>query len=75
MHTSDHHDTTAGAIVDSMLLVSSSWAPILFDTGAPHLFISMLFVSMFGLECEPLESALSVGVPLGRDCELSFQCG
>ena len=57
-----------------MLLVSSSWAHVLFDTGASHSFISMLFVSMLGLEYEPLESTLSVGVPQGRDCELSFQC-
>ena len=35
----------------------------------------MMFVSMLGLEYEPLESALSVGVPLGRDCELSFWYG
>ena len=74
MQTSDHHDTTAGTTVDGMLLVSSSWAHILFDAGASHSFISMLFVSMLRLEYEPLESTLSVGVPLGRDCELSFQC-
>ena len=29
---------------------------------------------MLGLEYEPLEFTLSVGVPLGRNCELSFRC-
>ena len=75
MHTSDHHGITTGSTIDGMLLVSNSWAHALFDTGASQSFISMLFASMLGLEYEPLESALSVGVPLGRDCELSFRCG
>ena len=34
----------------------------------------MLFARILGLEYEPLEYALSEGVPLGRDCELSFHC-
>ena len=46
----------------------------MFDTGASHSFISILFASMLGLEPEPLDSTLSVGVPLGRDCELSYCC-
>ena len=75
MHTSDHHGTTTGSTINDMLLVSSSWAHVLFDTGASHSFISMLFASMLGLEYEPLESTLSMGVPLGRDCEFSFWCG
>ena len=62
MHTSDHHGTTIGSIVDGMLLVSSSSAHNLFDTNASHSFISMLFASMLRLEYEPLESTLSVGV-------------
>ena len=74
VQTFDHHDTTAGNTVDDMLLVSSSCAHVLFDTSTSHSFISMLFVSMLRLEYEPLESTLSVGVPLGRDYELSFQC-
>ena len=57
-----------------MLLVSSSWTYVLFDTGASYSFISIMFVSMLGLVYKPLESTLSVGVSLGRDCELSFQC-
>ena len=75
MHTSDHHGITTGSIVDGMLPISSSLAHVLFDMGASHSFICMLFASILGLEYEPLESTLSVGVSLGRDCELFFQCG
>ena len=75
MHTSYHHGTTTGSTVDGMLLISSSWVHVLFDIGASHSFISMLFVSMLRLEYEPLVSTLSMGVPLGRDIELSFGCG
>ena len=64
VQASDHHDTTAGTTIDGMLLVSSSWAHVLFDSGASHSFISMLFVSVLGLEYEPLEFTLSMGVPL-----------
>ena len=67
-------DTPAGTIVDGMVLVSSSWAHVLFDTGASHSFISAMFARMLGLEYEPLDSIMSVGVPLGRDCELSHRC-
>ena len=63
-------DTT----VNGMVLVSSSWAHTLFDTGASHSFITILFTSMLGLEPEPLDSTLSVGVPLGGNYELSYHC-
>ena len=68
------YDTSAGTIVDGMVLVSSSWAHTLFDTGASHSFISVLFASMLRLKPKPLDSILSVGVRLGRDCELSYHC-
>ena len=66
-------DTLAGTAVDSVVLVSSSLAHTLFDTGVSHSFISILFASMLGLEPEPLDSTLSMGVPLGRDCEFSYR--
>ena len=69
------YDSPAGTTIDSMVLVSSSWAYTLFDTGASHSFISILFASMLGLEYELLDSTLGMGVPLGRDCELSYRCG
>ena len=64
----------AGTTIDGMVLVSSSWAHTLFDIGASHSFTSVIFVGMLGLECESLDSPLSVGVPLGRDCELLYRC-
>ena len=66
-------DISASTTVDGMVFVYSSWAHTLFDTGASHSFIFVLFASMLGLELEPLDSTLSVGVPLGRDCELSYR--
>ena len=68
------NDTPMGTTVDGMTLVSSSWAHTLFDTGASHSFIFILFASMLGLEHEPLDSTLSVRVPLSQDCELSYHC-
>ena len=55
-----------------MILVSNSWAHVLFDTEASHSFIFAFFVSIVGLEFETLDSVMSMGVPLGRDCELSY---
>ena len=63
-----------GTTVDGLVLVSSSWAHVLFDTSASHSFISALFASILRLEFETLGSVMSVGVPLGRDCELSYGC-
>ena len=57
-----------------MILVSSSSAYALFDTGASHYFISTLFTGILGLEFETLDSVMSVGVLLGRDYELSYGC-
>ena len=71
----DYHDTMASTTVDGLVLVSSSWAYILFNTGASYSFISIFLASMLSLEYEPLDSTLSMGVPLGRDCELSYRCG
>ena len=64
----------AGTTVGGMVLVFNSWAHTLFDTSASHSFIPVLFANMLGLKHESLDSTLSVGVPLGRDCELSYRC-
>ena len=55
-----------------MILVSNFWAHVLFDTSASHSFIYALFVSILGLEFKTLDSMMSVGIPLGRDCKLSY---
>ena len=57
-----------------MVLVPSSWAHVLFDTGESHYFIYALFASILGLEFETLDSVMSMGVLLGRDCKLSYGC-
>ena len=61
-------------IVDNMILISSSWAHVLFDTGELHLFIFSLFANKQGLEFETLGLVLNVRVSLEKDCELSFGC-
>lgn len=66
------HDTSTGTIIDSIVLISSSWAHVLFDDGESYSFISVLFVNMHGLDFETLDLVTSVGVPLGKDCDLSF---
>ena len=55
----------------ALVLVSSFWVYTLFDTSMSHSFISVLFTSTLGVEYEPLDSTLSVGVHLGQDYELS----
>ena len=67
-------DAAVGTTVDGMVLVSNSWAHVLFNIVASYSFISSLFASILGLEFETLDSVMSVGVPLGRDCELSYGC-
>ena len=57
-----------------MILISSYWANILFDTSASHSFISASFANIYGLEFETLDSVANVGVPLGRYCKLSYGC-
>ena len=67
-------DATKGSTIDGIVLVSSSWAHILFDTGESHSFIFALFLSILGLEFETLDLVISMGVPLGKGCELSYGC-
>ena len=62
------------AVVDGMILISNSWAHVLFDTGATHSFISMPFVSCLQLEVSPSTSPLLLTTPLGRVTEISVVC-
>ena len=70
----DYYDITTSTAINSMVLFLSSWAHTLFDTSASSSFILVLFVSILGFEYKPLDSTLSVGVPLGQDCELLYHC-
>ena len=56
-----------------MVLISHSWAHVLFDTGASHSFISVAFASVLRLEFERLESPLQLDTPGGSN-EVSLVC-
>ncbi|XP_006854885.2 uncharacterized protein LOC18444659, partial [Amborella trichopoda] len=70
-------DVQGGAdqgVVDGMVLISHSWAHVLFDTGASHSFISLMFASMLGLSWETFSPALHLSVPMGGHGEVSTIC-
>ena len=62
------------SVVDGMIHVSHSWAHVLFDTGATHSFISMLFASVLQLETETCSSSLTLSTPMGGIAEVSIIC-
>ena len=57
-----------------MVLISRSWAHALFDTGASHSFISLLFANTLGLGFENLSMPLSLETPLGKAHDLTVCC-
>ena len=57
-----------------MILISHSWAHVLFDTSASHSFISMLFAQILGLECFVLDHVLTLGTPMGGVTNVSTVC-
>ncbi|XP_024018923.1 uncharacterized protein LOC112090879 [Morus notabilis] len=52
-------------VVEHMILISHSFARVLFDTGATHSFISTSFVKVLGLKPEDLETSMFMNSPLG----------
>ena len=69
------------AMIRGILTLFNSWVLVLFDTGASHSFISTSCVNALGLDTEPLDTAMSVGSPLGgkvridkicKSCKLEF---
>ena len=48
-----------------MILISHSFAHVLFDTGATHSFISSFFVRTLKLKSENLEVPMTLNSPLG----------
>ena len=74
VQTISQQDVVAGTTVECMLLVSNSWAHVLFNTRASHSFIFALLASILRLKFNTLDSVISVGVPLGRDCKLYYGC-
>ena len=57
-----------------MLVVFSSRARILFDTGSTHSFIAASFVLALGLHVEPMDCILSVVSPLGGEVDACTIC-
>ena len=63
-----------------MILISHSFAHVLFDTGATHSFISSSFVRTLKLKSENLEVLMTLNSPLGcvevmsvcRSCEVTI---
>ena len=60
--------------MDGMILISHSWAHVLFDTGATHSFISMSFASSLQLEMNLSTSPLLLTTPMGGVGEVSMIC-
>ena len=56
------------------LVLHNSWVHVLFDTGASHSFISSACAKALELECEPLETALSVMSPMGGCTRVGVIC-
>ncbi|XP_028090519.1 uncharacterized protein LOC114290763 [Camellia sinensis] len=52
-------------VVRATYLIFNTWASVLIDTGASHLFIASAFASMLGLKSEQLESPLVVETLVG----------
>ena len=70
----DTQDRTGRGVVDGMILISHSWAHVLFDTGASHSFISLLFAQLLGLEISELDYVLTLGTPMGGVADVSSVC-
>ncbi|KAL5791986.1 hypothetical protein ACOSP7_000580 [Xanthoceras sorbifolium] len=67
-------DHSGRGVIDGMVLISRSWAHALFDTGASHSFISLLFANTLGLGFENLSMPLSLETPLGKAHDLTVCC-
>ncbi|XP_024026103.1 uncharacterized protein LOC112092968 [Morus notabilis] len=71
---------TSNAVVEGMILISHSFAHVLFDTGATHSLISSSFVRALKLKPENLEIPMTLNFPLGcvevmsvcKSCEITI---
>ena len=61
-------------VVDGMLLISKSWAHVLFDTGATHSFVSASLVQALQLEVENCDRSLVLPTPMGGLSEVTLIC-
>ena len=61
-------------VVDGMLLISQSWAHVLFDTGATHSFVSVSLVQALQLDVENCDRPLVLSTPMGGLSEVTLIC-
>ena len=57
-----------------MLLISQSWAHVLFDTGATHSFNSVSLVQALQLDVENCDLPLLLLTPMGGLLEVTLIC-
>ena len=68
------HNTESNDFVEGIILCFSTWAHVLFDSGASHSFIPATFASMLNLEFVPLQCSLYVETPIGGKMESKWVC-
>ena len=67
-------DLEPSVLVESMVLCYSTWAHVLFDSGASRSFMSTYFASILDLEIAPLSCPLFVETPMGGVMEAKWGC-
>ena len=60
--------------MDDMLLISQSWAHVLFDTGATPFFISVSLVQALQLDVENYDHPLVLSTPIDGLSEATLIC-
>ena len=70
----DTQDRTGRGVIDGMILISHSWAHVLFYTSVSHSFISLLFAQLLGLKFSDLDYVLTLGTPMGGVADMSSMC-
>ena len=67
-------DPEPNVLVEGMVLCYSTWAHVLFDSGASRSFMSTYFASILDLEIVPLSCPLFVETPMGGTMEAKWGC-
>ena len=67
-------DPEPSVLVEGMVLCYSTWAHVLFDSGASRSFMSTSFAYILDLEIAPLSCPLFVETPMGGMMEAKWGC-
>ena len=67
-------DSEPSVLVEGMVLCYSTWAHVLFDSGASRSFMSTSFASILDLEIAPLSCPLFVETSMGGVMEAKWGC-